>query len=382
MDPSDSTTVSSAITTQGPPPASSSSTGPTEPGGAPPAQVLEISLISAQDLTPLYKSMRTYAVTWINPNQKLTTRTDQHHTNPTWNDKFTFNVDIYALKAANSALHVEIYTVSWFRHVLVGSVKVLITDLLPPSSQNNTRFVALQVRRPSGTPQGILNMGVTLHDHSLRAMFRQAHHDNFSEISRRTQDVSLPHRRTDNQEEDSQYTKKIQLWRRSCSESEINNEDFTMKTGSVCNGSMVNGSMLNGSELCSDIGPSASIVAADLARKMQPLPPPVMKPRPVVRHIDCDDSSSVVEDLTMEEAVAKGYRTRNTGDRWQKVVYDYDRSELSSASSMHSRRNSDGGLFSCFVYGMEFRIVCGAGSSPESGSKHGSDVSRRTKELK
>lgn len=55
--------------------------------------ILEISLISAQDLAPISKSLRTYAVTWINPNKKKTTRIDnEDHNNPTWNDKFSFKV--------------------------------------------------------------------------------------------------------------------------------------------------------------------------------------------------------------------------------------------------------------------------------------------------
>lgn len=143
---------------------------------------------------------------------------------------------------------------------------------------------------------------------------------------------------------------------------------------------MLNGSMVNGSELCSDIGPSASIVAADLAMKMQP-PPPVVK-RPVFKKADFDEGSSIVEDLTIEEAIAKGYRnrTRTTGDRWRRVVYDGDRSEMSAASSQHSRRNSDGGLFSCFVYGIEFRVACGSGSNAGGSSKHGNNPVRR-KEL-
>ncbi|XP_057802089.1 uncharacterized protein LOC131017376 [Salvia miltiorrhiza] len=385
MDPTATPAATSTITTQGPPPPSTSG-----PAGAPlPAQVLEISLISAQDLTPLSKSMRTYAVAWINPDQKVTTRTDQHHTNPTWNDKFTFHVDIQALFDANAALHVEIYTVSWFRHVLVGTVNVLVSDLLAPvlqaSSQQSTRFIALQVRRPSGTPQGILNMGITFHDHSLRAMLRQHHQDNFSEIYGKG---PAPPREAGNHREggsDAGWRKKIQLWRRSSSESEINPDDFPLKAGSVCNGSMINGSvcngsMINGSELCSDIGPSASIVAADLAMKMQP-PPPVVR-RPIIRHVDADDSrSSVVGELTMEEAIAKGYRTRTTGERWRRVVYDGDQSELSNISDRHSRRNSDGGLFSCFVYGIEFRIACGGGNNIPDGGRHGGASAGRRKEL-
>ncbi|KAG6388189.1 hypothetical protein SASPL_153388 [Salvia splendens] len=352
---------------------------PPDPGGPPiAAQILEISLISAQDLTPLSKSMRTYAVAWINPSQKVTTQTDHHHTNPTWNDKFTFHVDIQALFEINANLHVEIYTISWFRHVLVGTVNVLVSDLLAlairGSPQQSTRFVALQIRRPSGTPQGILNMGITFTDHSLRAMLRQHNNDNFSEIYGK---ANHPPRETGG-EHGGGFRKKIQMWRRSASESEINHNDFPLKSGSVCNGSMINGSvcngsicngsMINGSELCSDIGPSASIVAADMAMKMQP--PPMARCH-VIKHVEPDDSSSIVEEMTMEDAMAKGYIPRIAGDRWRRVVYDGDQSETSAMGSRHSRGNSDGGLFSCIVYGIEIKIACGGGGNNPGGGKHG-----------
>lgn len=100
--------------------------------------------------------MRTYAVTWVHPGRKFTTRTDKHgQTNPTWNDKFAFRVDDVFLLSDNAAVNVEIYNVSWLHDVLVGIVHVPVGDLINPSpsslsSSKTTRFVALQVRRPSG----------------------------------------------------------------------------------------------------------------------------------------------------------------------------------------------------------------------------------------
>lgn len=71
-------------------------------------------------------------------------------------------------------------------------------------------------------------------------------------------------------EDDKQreINEKVQLWRSmSLGYSEINNDELLIKGSSICNGSMANGSMVNGSELCSDVGPSASIVAAEIAAK-------------------------------------------------------------------------------------------------------------------
>ncbi|KAJ8423984.1 hypothetical protein Cgig2_030085 [Carnegiea gigantea] len=139
--------------------------------------VLEINLISAQDLAKVSRSMKTYAMAWVHPDRKLTTRIDTNGaTNPTWNDKFIFRVDDQFLKSDTSAVMIEIYAVHWFRDIHVGTVRVLVGNLIPPQTRAHNinhigmRFVALQVRRPSGRPQGILNIGVTVLDSTMRSM--------------------------------------------------------------------------------------------------------------------------------------------------------------------------------------------------------------------
>ncbi|KAG2727782.1 hypothetical protein I3760_01G174100 [Carya illinoinensis] len=124
--------------------------------------------------------MRTYAVAWVHPDRKLSTRVDtQGDNNPTWNDKFVFRVDDDFLYSDTSAIMVEIYALHWFRDVHVGTVRVLVGNILPNpprafqrniQSPAGMRFVALQVRRPSGRPQGILNIGVGVLNSSMRSM--------------------------------------------------------------------------------------------------------------------------------------------------------------------------------------------------------------------
>ena len=146
-----------------------------------PFQLLELNVISAQDLFPASRSMRAYAVAWVHPDRKLSTRVDAHgRNNPTWNDKFVFRVDEDFLYNDTSAVMIEIYALHWFRDVHVGTVRVLVGNLIPPPPtrsyhnpnhvQLGMRFVALQVRRQSGRPQGILNIGVALLDSSMRSM--------------------------------------------------------------------------------------------------------------------------------------------------------------------------------------------------------------------
>ncbi|KAK8684636.1 hypothetical protein V6N13_040652 [Hibiscus sabdariffa] len=145
-------------------------------------QLLELIVISAQDLEPIYnrRKMKTYAVAWVNPGRKLSTRIDHRdHTNPKWNDKFTFRVNEEFLSRDTSTIMVEIYATHWLRDIHVGTVRVMIKNLIPQLTcrsnrcdevQLGTTLVALQVWRPSGRPQGMLNVGLALIDNSKRSM--------------------------------------------------------------------------------------------------------------------------------------------------------------------------------------------------------------------
>ncbi|GFY98975.1 calcium-dependent lipid-binding (CaLB domain) family protein [Actinidia rufa] len=340
-------------------------------------QILEITLISAKDLAAISKSMRTYAVMWVHPDRKLTTRVDHRgHANPTWNDKFVFRVDAEFLSSESSAaVVVEIYTVSWFRDNLVGTVRVLINNLIPPFVRNQsnfgTRFIALQVRRASGSPQGILNMGVSLVDGTMRSM------PIYTDLKRSGPGINGPKaitgKKMDTNDENHRVNAKIQLWRSRSEKTDFTfDDDFPPKAGSMSNGSIINGSICNGSvvnesELCSDVGPSASIVAAAIAKGCYPPPPP---PAAVKQKFD-DGGSSILENLTMEEAKAKGYRSKAW--RTELPPAAADQSSDATAESRHSRRHSDGGLFTCFAYGFEFTIVCGASTKNSNRNRTGGE---------
>lgn len=325
---------------------------------------LEINLISAQDLAPVSKSMQPYAVAWIYPNRKNITQVDQEgHKNPKWNEKFNFRLKDGMPEDAT--VTIEIYTLSWFRDVLIGGVSVPIRDLIEPLAQSpthsnkNTRFVTLQVRTPSGTPQGILSIGVTLRDMAaIKSM----------PLNQPQQGKNLLTEPVDN--EKMELISKIEMWRSMSTGSGLqNDEDFTLKPGSIVNGSMCEA----GSEICSDIGPSASVVAAELAMKMMPPPPPPKK------LADSDDSSSILGDMTLEQAQARGYKV-TTKERWRKgmaaAANDGEDSELSVRNG--GKRSAEGSLFSCFAAGIEFTIVCGASKKPSGNGKKPSSRKKKS----
>ncbi|KAI3915807.1 hypothetical protein MKX01_013263 [Papaver californicum] len=331
------------------------------PTKAMPFQLLEINLISAQDLARVGKGMKTYAVAWVHPERKLSTRVDSHgHTDPTWNDKFVFRVDDAFLQSDTSAVMIEIYSVRCFRDVCVGIVRVLVGNLIPPSArnQNNSgmRFVALQVRRPSGRPQGILNMGVALLDGSMRSM---PLYTQLSSSAVGYRDLMGEESHSPNHHIHQKDHKKGFYIRRSVSErrSEATFTDlFPPKNRPSTVHSEVGDPPLaevttTGSVWSmSDVGPAPSVVAAAMAdNQLYPV-------------AEGAGSNNIVEDL------------RSKLERWRTElppIYDRNTGQY-NRNGKHRRRHTDGGkLLSCFgdMYGFECSISCGL--KPKGKGKNG-----------
>ncbi|XP_068341454.1 uncharacterized protein [Pyrus communis] len=366
-------------------------------------QLLEINLISAQELTPASKAMRTFAVAWVNPQRKLTTRVDQNgHTNPTWNEKFVFRVDDDFLRDDTSKIMIEIYASAWLRDVLIGTAAVVVNNL---QNKSKMRFMAIQLRRPSGRPQGILNIGLGLLDSTMRSM------PLYSELSSSAVGYwDLMEGKTGNHQKSNGPNSKDQdkfiIFQRSQSDRTGSDYGFSKSrpASSICDGvtksrppssicnaaaykpkhqaSFCNSSIVNGSEvstvqkkgnvngsLCSDVGPSPSVVAAAIAKGIYPLPYTGARAPPAN-----DAGSSLLDEWTDQDSV-EGLKTKI--ERWRTElppVYDCAKNAAKSSQNQkllqsshrrpssqktRRRRGSGRGLFSCFALGCEISISCG-----------------------
>ncbi|KAI4350076.1 hypothetical protein L6164_010599 [Bauhinia variegata] len=346
-----------------------------------PFQLLEINLISAQQLAPVAKGIRAYAVAWLHPDRKLSTRLDQNgDVDPTWNEKFLFRVDDEFLNAQNSLLMVEIYASAWLKDILIGTVAVNVNNVLPPSARSTNRkpkshYITLQVRRPSGRPQGILNIGVSLLDSSMRSMplcselsasavgyedhmtvDKQKNHPNYHEDENEMNHKNLP-----------KDSKLVILQRSQSEKGEFEFYPMKPEAASTCNSSVVNGASqvgvpqkgivnANGS-LCSDVGPSPSVVAAAIAKGIYPISYPVPQPNRT--------GGSVIYEWSENNSTE---RMKTRLERWRTElppVYDHlTKSTPKRVGQTPRRRRSRSGLFSCFgtAYGCEFAITCGGGN--------------------
>lgn len=139
-------------------------------------QLLEINLISAQGLkTPsgnLRRRLQTYAIAWIDPSAKLRTRIDRvGGENPTWNEKFLFRVTSNFLSGETSGITIEIYARSYIKDPLLGTVRFLLNNCFRLvggggrwEATTTPALTAVQIRRPSGRFQGVLNIAATVLD--------------------------------------------------------------------------------------------------------------------------------------------------------------------------------------------------------------------------
>ncbi|KAM7251398.1 hypothetical protein ACFE04_023281 [Oxalis oulophora] len=364
-----------------------------------PFRLLELTIISAQDLAPIAKTMRTYGVAWVNPDRKLTTRVDQSgHCNPTWNDKFVFRVDDKFLSSEDSSIDIEVYTAAWLRDVLVGSVNVLIGNVFVDYYNNykkgynysaTTRFVALQIRRPSGRPQGILNVGFTLLDTTMKSMPLRSElslslsGDGSSDLLDRNNNNTNNNNKFQKIYDDSNninhhYNNIIKLRRTQSDRTDltISDDTFGVKPkhhddSSMCGSSIMvgsselnekGGSMVNSSLCNSDVGPSASIVAAAIAKGLIKTP-----------------GGGNKEKTTPGGSILEGWTAKNKGEeealkmkleRWRTEVppvYDHQarKQRVRNRKRRQKRRESGNGLFSCFgnVFGCQISITCGGGNS-------------------
>ncbi|XP_062085285.1 uncharacterized protein LOC133791372 [Humulus lupulus] len=331
------------------------------------AQILEVNIISANELAPVAKFMKTFVVAWVQLDRKVRTRVDSiGHSNPSWNEKLVFRIDYDSLilNDAAASLTVEIYSTS-SRGVdtLVGSVVVPIRSLFPPSSiasHSKMQFVTLQVLRPSGRPQGVLNVGVSLLEGTRRSF----------DLSSVAQSDLLPDPKTrcnNNNNNKNQFAKsstaapKNQLRHSKSERSIMSGAPAGEKKGSMC----------------SDVGPSPSVVAAAIAMGLYP------RGAPTATTMTEDDQTaprgSIVLNNWIEDDSVEGLKTKI--ERWrseihpiyerrQQVNINYGRSSHRrnntepAKRSEHRRAGSGGGLFSCFgtAYGCEFSISCGGGS--------------------
>ncbi|KAH7538082.1 protein SRC2 [Ziziphus jujuba] len=134
---------------------------------------VEVKLSSAKDLKNVnwrHGPLRPYAVLWVDPNNKCSSRVDQNgDTCPTWDE--TIVIPLPGPVDDKTTLFIDVVHAGSEPDTkpLIGSAQLRLRDVLEEVGIGEKSSRSLKLKRPSGRPQGKLEVNVTIRDPYHRA---------------------------------------------------------------------------------------------------------------------------------------------------------------------------------------------------------------------
>ncbi|KAG8381283.1 hypothetical protein BUALT_Bualt06G0106400 [Buddleja alternifolia] len=128
---------------------------------------VEVTITSAKDLKNVnwrHGKLKPYAVVWVDPKSKCSTRADEEgDTSPFWNDKLIIPFDS---PIEDSTLHIDIVHVDAADDTkpLIGSAKLHLSDVVNDVGLGGAAEKKLDLKRPSGRPQGKVEVKVSVRE--------------------------------------------------------------------------------------------------------------------------------------------------------------------------------------------------------------------------
>lgn len=134
---------------------------------------VEVNLSSAKDLKNVnwrHGPLRPYAVLWVDPNNKCSTRVDDYGDMcPTWDE--TVVIPLPGPVDDQTSLHIDIVHAGSESDTkpLIGSAQLRLRDVIDDVGVGEKSSRSLKLKRPSGRPQGKLEVKVSIRDPYHRA---------------------------------------------------------------------------------------------------------------------------------------------------------------------------------------------------------------------
>ncbi|KAI3458121.1 hypothetical protein Pfo_014784 [Paulownia fortunei] len=133
---------------------------------------VEVTITSAKDLKNVnwrHGKLKPYAVVWVDPKNKCSTRVDEEgDTSPYWDVKLIipFNSPI-----EDSTLYIDIVHANAAEDTkpLIGSAKLHLRDVVDEVGLGSSAERKLELKRPSGRPQGKVEVNVSVREPRYRA---------------------------------------------------------------------------------------------------------------------------------------------------------------------------------------------------------------------
>ncbi|KAF8365058.1 hypothetical protein HHK36_032940 [Tetracentron sinense] len=133
---------------------------------------VEVTISSAKDLKNVnwrHGNLKPYAVVWVDPNAKHSTNVDEDgDTSPVWDETLAVPIPC---PIEDSTLSIDIVHANAKEDTkpLIGSARVPLREILDDVGIGEKAFRTLQLKRPSGRPQGKIEAKITVRDPRYRA---------------------------------------------------------------------------------------------------------------------------------------------------------------------------------------------------------------------
>lgn len=133
---------------------------------------LELTVSSAKDLKNVnwrHGDLKPYAVVWVDPSAKSTTKVDDAgDTCPVWNEKLVIPL---TSPVEDSTLHIDIVHAYAEEDTkpLIGSARISVREIVDDVGFGEWAQLSLKLKRPSGRPQGKLEIKALVRQPGYRA---------------------------------------------------------------------------------------------------------------------------------------------------------------------------------------------------------------------
>ncbi|OVA06732.1 C2 calcium-dependent membrane targeting [Macleaya cordata] len=134
---------------------------------------LEIKICSAKDLKNVnwrHGDLKPYAVVWVDPKSKCSTKVDEYgDTCPTWDETLVLPLSAPIDDSTYLSIDIVHANAADDTKPLIGSARVPLNDIVDDVGIGEWAFRKLQLTRPSGRPQGKLELEIKVRECRYRA---------------------------------------------------------------------------------------------------------------------------------------------------------------------------------------------------------------------
>lgn len=158
---------------------------------------VQVTVSSAKDLKNVnwrHGDLKPYAVVWVDPAAKCSTRVDDRNdTHPVWDEKLT--IPLHDRRVEDSTLCIDIVHAEAHDDTkpLIGSARIPLEEIVDEAGLGEKCYRSLNLKRPSGRPQGKLQLEIVVREPRYSAPPPAAYAPPYGQTSSRDYSYATPY---------------------------------------------------------------------------------------------------------------------------------------------------------------------------------------------